>query len=292
MTIARASHHLSPLRYPGGKGKLAPTLKQLIRSNKLLDRIYVEPFAGGAGVALALLMHGYVKSVIINDLNPPIYAFWRSILHKNEDFCDLIRSIEVTPAEWAKQKSIMHSESASELELGFAAFFLNRTNHSGVLNGGMIGGKRQDSAFKIDARFNRGELEKRVARIGRYANRIEVKNYDAIDMIKDLQASNAPQDYFVYADPPYVDKGPDLYYSFFKEQDHRDLANEISLLPQDMAWTVSYDESPLVFELYESFRRANYNLSYSVRNGGNGREVMFFSDCIGDLEAFLVREAA
>jgi DNA adenine methylase len=291
MMTARASHHLSPLRYPGGKGKLAPTLKKLIRSNKLLDRIYVEPFAGGAGVALALLMHGYVKSVIINDLNPPIYAFWRSILRQNEAFRELIRSVEVTPAEWAKQKLMLHSDSASELELGFAAFFLNRTNHSGVLNGGMIGGKRQDSAFKIDARFNKEELEKRVARIARYASRIEVTNFDAIDMIKGLRSSKTPQEYFVYADPPYVDKGPDLYYSFFNQQDHRDLAAEISLLPHEMAWAVSYDETPLVFELYESFRRANYSLSYSVRNGGNGREVMFFSDCIGNLEAFLECEA-
>lgn len=286
MSDTRASHHLSPLRYPGGKGKLAPVLKQLARDNGLLDRTYVEPFAGGAGVALALLMHGYVKKIIINDLNPPIHAFWESVLSRNSEFRERIEEVPLTPNEWQKQKGILHSENPAQFDLGFAAFFLNRTNHSGVLNGGMIGGKDQLSSYKIDARFNRRELSKRIARVGRYADSIEITNFDAVDQIRWLQKSTEPEDYFIYADPPYVNKGPDLYYSFFKDHDHRELAKEIALLPHNMAWLVSYDDNPLVLDLYSNFKKEHYSLSYSVRNGGKGREVMFFSDCLTNLTAF------
>ena len=287
----RASHHLSPLRYPGGKGKLAPIIKKFVRDNHLLDRVYVEPFAGGAGVALALLMHGYMRRIVINDLNPPIYAFWRSIISENERFCARIEDTPVDPSEWKRQKAILHDEATSEFDLGFAAFYLNRTNHSGVLNGGMIGGKSQASHYRIDARFNRKELAKRIARVGRYADRISLSNFDAADLIRNLSETDEPENFFIYADPPYVKKGPDLYYSFFKDSDHRELAKEMSRLPKEMAWMVSYDNAPLVTDLYSRFNRAEYDLNYSVRNGGSGREVMFFSPSLKNFQAFLESES-
>ncbi|HAY93871.1 DNA adenine methylase, partial [Shewanella sp.] len=77
----------TPLRYPGGKGKLAYYLKALIQENNLLDCHYIEPFAGGAGVAFELLMQEYVRKVTINDIDPAIHAFWFSVLNHTDEFC-------------------------------------------------------------------------------------------------------------------------------------------------------------------------------------------------------------
>lgn len=281
----KASHHLSPLRYPGGKGKLAPSVKQLIKDNGLLDRTYAEPFAGGAGIALALLMHGYARDIIINDLNPPVFAFWKSLIQQPSLFCERIESVDLTVNEWERQRARFIDPATDEFDLGFATFFLNRTNHSGVLNGGMIGGRAQSSTYNIDARFNRSELSARVRRISRYSDEITLSNLDAKQLISNLK-SRDPGDFFLYADPPYVNKGPDLYYDFFKEDDHRSFAAEMRELPDATAWIVSYDNHPLVHELYKGLNSREYELAYSVKNGKNGREVMFFSDAMLDLTVF------
>lgn len=67
--------YCSPLRYPGGKGKVADYFKQIFRDNSLYDGVYVEPYAGGASVALSLLFNEYVSKIIINDIDRSIFAF-------------------------------------------------------------------------------------------------------------------------------------------------------------------------------------------------------------------------
>jgi len=134
----------SPLRYPGGKWRITPILESAIRFNGLSNTPYIEPYAGGASLALSLLFKDLVSEIHINDLDPAIHAFWHSVLTYNRDFLDLLAEIPVTPEEWEKQKAIYTKEpKAARFELGFATFFLNRTNHSGILNGGMIGGTKQ-----------------------------------------------------------------------------------------------------------------------------------------------------
>lgn len=270
----RASHHASPLRYPGGKAKLAPYLKRVLRENKLLDCTYAEPFAGGVGAGLALLLHGYVRQVVINDLSLPIFAFWHSALNNTQSFCDLILSTKVDRDEWERQRAIFVQQSEDDiLGLGFSTFFLNRTNHSGVLNGGMIGGKAQTSTYGIDARFNRQELVARIRRLEKFRSRIQLCRQDAASFIKNFDSKNS----FLYVDPPYYVKGRDLYYDFYSADDHKILRDAI-LDREDLTWVVSYDNVPEISDLYQRYRSIEYDLGYSVRNGGRGREIMFFSD--------------
>jgi DNA adenine methylase len=186
----RASYHVSPLRYPGGKAKLAPFFKTLVRDNLLLDGTYVEPFAGGGAVGLCLLLHGYVERIFLNDLSAPVYAFWRALLDEPERFRQRILEINLTTKEWLNQRRIFQQPGvASSFDIGFATFFLNRTNHSGVLNGGMIGGHAQKSAYGLDARFNRQELAARVKRIARCRSKITILNMDASELIKTSKKS-------------------------------------------------------------------------------------------------------
>ncbi|MDT4323720.1 DNA adenine methylase [Klebsiella aerogenes] len=177
----------TPLRYPGGKGKLAYYLKGIIKHNSLLDCHYIEPFAGGAGVALELLMQEYVHKVTINDYDPAIYSFWHSILNNCEEFCEKIHQTEVSMNTWYEQKEILSANSYDDLlSLGFAAFFMNRTNRSGILNAGVIGGKAQAGKWKLDVRFNKEDLVNRIKRIAAYKDRITIQNKDTLDLLIDL----------------------------------------------------------------------------------------------------------
>src|SRR5208283_6182105 len=148
----------SPLRYPGGKWRMSAFFERVIRLNGLSGTQYVEPYAGGASLALSLLFKEQVSEVFLNDLDPAIHAFWHSVLTRNRDFIQLVDVTPVTPDEWSKQKAVYAKGSvAGKFALGFATFFLNRTNHSGILNGGMIGGRTQSGPWKINARFNRSD---------------------------------------------------------------------------------------------------------------------------------------
>src|ERR1700676_2829369 len=99
--------YFTPLRYPGGKAKLAAYVKRLMKENRLLDGEYAEPYAGGAAIALELLFHEYVSRVHINDVSKPVHAFWKSVLSNTEAFCHLIMKTPLKVAQWDKQKQII-----------------------------------------------------------------------------------------------------------------------------------------------------------------------------------------
>lgn len=268
-------NNYSPLRYPGGKTKLYNLVKTLLEKNNLIGGTYVEPFAGGAGLALKLLINNDVKRIIINDLDVAIYSIWYSILNLTEDFCDLIENTEITVEEWRHQKDIYSKGPlGNTLQYGFAAFFLNRTNVSGVLKGGMIGGNNQSGNYKIDARFNKIDLINRIKLISQYKDSIILYNIDANELI----TGNYLKYYhkvFVNFDPPYVKKGLQLYKNSFSEQDHRLLSYNISRCKKK--WIVTYDICPLVKELYDKFPHDIININYSVNTPQKAQEYIFFS---------------
>ena len=268
--------YISPLRYPGGKSILSNFIKLLIKENKLLDGVYVEPYAGGAGVALSLLFNEYMSRIIINDLNPSIYAFWYSVLNFTGDLCDLIVSTEVTIEEWHRQKMIQLNENATILELGFSTFFLNRTNRSGIINGGVIGGIEQQGKWKINARYNKEELVNRIRKIARYKDRISLYNLDALELLQ-RELPNLPEKTLVYLDPPYYKKGQDLYQNHLNHDDHEKLARFMKN-SRDKYWLITYDNVSPITEMYKEMRQLTYSLNYSAANRYAGSEIMIFSD--------------
>lgn len=267
----------TPLRYPGGKGKLAYYLKGIIEHNSLLDCHYIEPFAGGAGVALELLIQEYVRKITINDYDPAIYSFWHSILNNCDEFCDMVESTEITMETWYKQREILRSNNFSDrLILGFAAFFMNRTNRSGILNAGVIGGKEQAGKWKLDVRFNKPELIKRIKKIAGYKDRIFIKNEDTLDLLINL--SLKPHDHtFMYLDPPYYVKGQELYRNFYEHQDHVDIKNQLIKMPV-LHWVATYDNTEEIKEIYNNHKVMDFDLQYSAQSKRVGSEVMIFSD--------------
>jgi DNA adenine methylase len=268
--------HFTPLRYPGGKAKLAETVKRLMEVNSLLDGEYVEPYAGGAAIGLELLFHEYVSRIHINDVSRPVHAFWKSVLRHTDELCNLIKETRLSVAMWDKQRQVMENpKQHDDLALGFATFFLNRTNRSGILNGGIIGGRDQTGPWKIDARYNAPELINRIQSIAKMRDRIKLTRQDALNFLKS-GVEKWPEKTLIYLDPPYYVKGRDLYYDFYEPKDHQGVAEFVRSGITQQRWIVSYDNEPAIRALYKGCPHIVYNIGYSARSARQGSEVMFF----------------
>ncbi|TKK33567.1 DNA methyltransferase [Pseudomonas sp. CFBP13528] len=277
----------TPLRYPGGKGKFCHFIKQVFESNDLLDGHYAEPYAGGAGVALELLFHEYASTIHINDFDPAVHAFWDAAVNHTDKLCQLISETEVNMENWHRYKAIMdNSQEFSTLELAMATFFLNRTNRSGILKAGVIGGKNQEGKWKLDVRFNKVDLIRRIDLIGRFRNRIKVYNKDA-KLFLDEVVPGLPLKSLVYLDPPYYVKGSGLYRNFYNHEDHVQIAGALSSVKHP--WIVSYDNVPEIKEIYSSYRQDEYFLSYTAQLKKKGSEVMIYGPNIVPPANALVR---
>jgi DNA adenine methylase len=267
----------SPLRYPGGKNKLAKFVASICDLNSINGH-YIEPYAGGASVALFLLMEGKVSRITINDVDRSIYSFWYSVLNNTSGLCRLIRKTDITIENWKIQKEIQkNKDSANLLELGFSTLFLNRTNMSGILNGGIIGGLNQKGKYKINCRFNKAEIIRRIKKIAQNKARITLYNLDALEVIKKIQQSSSKKDTIFYFDPPYFLKGKSLYLNHYTDDDHREVSIAIRSI-KNARWIVSYDNTSIIKNLYSDFRKKEYLLTHTARTSRVGREVLFFSD--------------
>ena len=269
------SKNISPLRYPGGKAKLTNFIAELIDLNNLKGCTYIEPFAGGAGAALALLLNDIASNIVINDYDFSIYAFWHSVIYRTEELCNMIINTPISVQEWLRQKEIFDS-SDDLLHLGFSTFFLNRTNRSGIIKGGIIGGFEQKGEYKIDCRFTKSDLIKRIKTIALYRDRISLYNMDAADLIENV-LTTMPNKALVYLDPPYYKKGPGLYTNFYNNEDHTKLAK---LVRENIRqpWIMTYDSVEEISELYSEYRQTRYFLNYSVSNKYKGQEILIYSD--------------
>ncbi len=266
----------SPLRYPGGKNKLAAFFAKLCVDNNINGH-YIEPYSGGASVALFLLMEGFVNQITINDKDRSIYAFWYSVLYNTEELCQLIQSIEINTTNWKVQKAFQQNkENCTLLELGFSTLFLNRTNRSGIISGGIIGGQKQAGDYKIDCRFNKNELILRIKQIAKYRNNIRLLQLDAIDLIALIENEPEPDNKIFYFDPPYYLKADGLYMNYYKKNDHLLVSQRIKNIRR-IKWVVSYDNVSEIKELYSDCIKKEYSFKHTAGISKSGNELLFFS---------------
>jgi DNA adenine methylase len=269
------SFSTSPLRYPGGKTCMLGPVSRILRGNHLERGPYGEPYAGGCGLALALLYNGFVSDIHINDIDDAIWSFWDSVLDHTEEFIKLMNKTPVTLREWRKQREVLANPKADSMSLGFAAFFLNRTSRSGIIKrAGVIGGLEQKGKYTIDCRFNKEELTRRIRRVRKYRSRITLYRNDAIKFI-DLVEKKLPENIFLCIDPPYFQQGSRLYTSFYQRKDHEKVANRILKLKSP--WILTYDYCDEIHKLYADRRQFQYCLNYSVQEKRLGTELLIAS---------------
>ncbi len=267
----------TPLRYPGGKQRLWPFIDEILTTNELIGADYVEPFAGGAGVAMELLLRGRIRRVHLNDSCIGVYSFWHSLLNETERFCSKISRASLSIDTWKRQREIFRNrDSVDRFDLGFAMFYLNRCNRSGILDAGVIGGLNQTGEWKIDARFPRNELISRIEAIAVRKRDIKIRNWDAERFITQY-VPRLPDKTIVYCDPPYFRKADRLYPNHYKPEDHKHIAE---IIQRDIAqhWIVSYDSCNEIQELYEERTSFQYLLQYNAAKVYKGSEQFIFSD--------------
>lgn len=265
----------TPLRYPGGKTQLSPFVTDLLRTNDLLQSVYCEPFAGGAGIACRLLLNGTVSEVWINDIDPAIYAFWYSVLRATDDLCERIERVTVSMTEWHKQRRVQGDGRASVLSLGFSTLFLNRTNRSGILRGGVIGGKEQKGNYSLDCRFDKQELIRKIRRIALYRDQVRLSSVDARLYIGS-ELKKLPAHALVNVDPPYYRAGPDLYTNSYQHKDHAALARAVRAMPH--RWMLTYDDADEIMAMYRGLRQFRKTLTYYAQVKRSAVELLVLSD--------------
>ena len=263
----------SPFRYPGGKAKLYKQFYKLINENNLQNCTYVEPFCGGAGLAMKLLLRGDVSKIIINDIDPAIYAVWYCILNKTEEFCNKIENIKISIEEREKQKEVYSKKDISDIfSLGVATLYLNRVNRSGILKAGVIGGKKQNGNYKMDCRFNKTKLIEIIRKIAKEKVNIEIYNMNAIQFLNKVKSEVSNNSLF-YLDPPYYNQGSKLYTNFFSPCDHEILCNYVKNI-KNLNWIVTYDNVPEIINLYKDFNPQEYDITYTTEKKRKGKELL------------------
>lgn len=269
----------SPLRYPGGKAKLARFMEFIIKERGYIGGTYIEPFAGGAGIAVELLLRDVVSRIVINDYDKGIWSFWKAILTETERFISEIQTVPLTINEWEKQRDIcLNYNKKYSFELGFATFYMNRTNRSGIIKGGVIGGLQQTGKWKIDARFNRESLISRIESIAFRKKDIRLYNQDITTFIEHYVPFYSEKA-MIYFDPPYFKKGKQLYMNFFEFEDHKRIERVIRN-SVECDWIVTYDDVSEIREIYASYPVMLYDLNYSVSKKCKTSELMIFKSNI------------
>lgn len=285
------SREYSPLRYPGGKSCLARFIKDLAFANDVVGGTYYELYAGGAGAALQLLFDGIFKRVHINDFDFSVYSVWYSILNDTDNFIRLIEDTPITIDQWHRQRDIYRSgRSAGLLDLGFATFFLNRTNRSGVIfNAGPIGGMNQNGNYLIDVRFNKESLIRRIHKIASFKDRIILTNSDAVELVRSIADGEVNcENAFLYLDPPYYHKGKHIYLNNYNHFDHLELAKVMGQVPETLKWLISYDNTPEITSIYSQYRMSSFDLNYTLQTKKFGKELLVFSNSMNLVEQITV----
>jgi DNA adenine methylase len=238
-------------------------------------RVYVEPFAGGAGAALRLLYEEQVDRIVLNDLNPGIAAFWRAVFYHTAELVERVHTCELSIDAWHGYRQQYRSGEGLDVELGFATLYLNRTNRSGILEAGPIGGLQQAGRWKLDVRFNRQDLATRIKLLGAYRDRVEVHQQDALELLAALDTRDA----LLYVDPPYLLQGDELYMNTLDWTDHQRLGE--LLRRKHRRWMLTYDVDPRVPDvLYKRLRCAQFSIKHTAALQQLGTEYAVFSDSL------------
>lgn len=265
----------SPLRYPGSKSSLTDYIAAIIEENLLSGCKIYEPYAGSAVVSLEMLIRGFAQHAVLVERDPLIYAFWKAVFECTEELCEEINQLDVTIETWESfqlYKEVIKPEGHDILQLGLACLFFNRTNFSGIIGAGPIGGRNQSSNYSIDCRFNKGRIIQQIREISCLKEKISIYFGDALEFMKNKEKEIENGFSFVYIDPPYYAQGKKLYRYYYDDNSHKNLASYI--LKKEFPWLISYDDHPKIRMLYADKVSQPIYLDYSLKSSRKGSELL------------------
>ncbi len=263
----------SPLRWAGGKSKMIPFVNNVINQIENKNITFVQPFAGGAGVSLFMLGNSKVNKIIINDFDYGVYSFWHSVFFDNDNLIKIIEQTDVTMQQWLKRRQSLKSiQDLDTLQSGYTTFFLNRTNRSGILSAGAIGGLSQSGKWKINERFNKKTLINQIKNLKQYSHRVQIYNKTYNELYKCISNENL----FSFVDPPYYQKGKSLYRKFFIHNDHLQLSQMMKNLNHQ--WILTYDLNDNIKKMYQWSNSMQFNIKYSVTKAFQASQLLIYSD--------------
>ncbi|KQY83610.1 hypothetical protein ASD24_29680 [Paenibacillus sp. Root52] len=255
---------LSPLRYPGGKGKIADRLLLSMRPEQLETLISV--FAGGASVELALLEAKQIKNLILNDLDYGIFSLFTLIKYQPEDLIQRLKSSDPNHDDFFINREIIKNDykGMDVMDAAWAMLIVNRLAYSGIYSANPLGG-RKGTKEQLLSRFNRDALCKRITQIHQMSERIQVHQQNAVEFIEEHMWHDHST---IYIDPPYYQQGHALYRHFYTEERHIEVAELIDSIYEEFPnvdFIVTYDNHSFIRDLYYKYAtQIELNRRYSV----------------------------
>jgi DNA adenine methylase len=289
MTSSRtpSSRYASPLRYPGGKARMAPWLTDTFEALlwPMDVEIWLEPFGGGAGAALTALASGRVPEAWIVEANPALAAFWTTVMNDGPAMADRVERTVPTLGMFQDSRqtvaAALDGERIDTFKLGLAAFILNRCSRSGMIlpSVGPIGGKAQTGLHTVAARFNAAALADRIRTVHALGDRFKVFAGDGISFLEDLPASGVQDEVFCFVDPPYIGVGNDLYAIGMDDDLHQRLANALNRLTAP--WLLTYDAHPQIPQLYPDSQVLEFDIPHTAGSSRVGTEYLVLGPGMG-----------
>ncbi len=270
---------ITPLRFPGGKSWLLEYVKSFLKFHNLKDASVIEPFAGSASISIGLLEDGIIEKAYICESDPLIVSFWLSVLEDNEELVELVKSVNVSIDTWWAFKKYLEPDAInkfSRIELALAFIFYNRTNYSGIIKAGPLGGKKQRSNYKIGCRFNKEQINKKIRNLRKFSEKLQVFHDDGVEFMKRARSLSKTDNLFFYVDPPYYKTGRQLYRDYFTEKDHLNLANYLTKV--DLPWLLSYDDSEFIKNIYTKTNQTYVYTDYQSRHNGRSIKELLISN--------------
>lgn len=263
------------LRYPGGKTKIKKTiLSKLIKiyDNDNDINEYREPFFGGGSIGLEFIKESpNIKNFWLNDKDFGIYALWKSVLSNPTELKFLVREFVPTVGKFYEFKNdLLFGEKSDDIvNIGFKKLAIHQISYSGLgtKSGSPQGGKSQKSKYKIDCRWSPNHICKNIDNINNLfcSRNIKITNLDFSEILDGGEA-------LIYLDPPYYEKGGELYQYSFNFWDHLKLAESLKLTKNK--WLLSYDDCSEIRKLYSWAQTEEINLNYTINSSRNKNELL------------------
>lgn len=260
---------MSLIRYPGSKAKLVESILAAMPEEYVLPMFtsdnlhYVEPFFGSGAVGFEVMKRLHHRArVTIADMDIGLFCLWLSVWKHADELKERIRKYRPSVESFYELKQL-DGEFTDTVDTGFRKLALHRISVSGfgVMAGGPIGGRKQEGAYTVGCRWKPAKMLLAVERYQKLLGKFKRLEILHSCVFKTLAGIDGDEPAFIYLDPPYYEKGNQLYKHGFSEEQHAELASV--LIKSRHLWAVSYDDHPAIRRLYHELHVRKLEVTYS-----------------------------